>query len=226
VSAPEDEAAIPRPIGIPSSHDLTAPSPAIPPPRKRRIGKLELAIIAFLAFDVLLFAAWKLLVHDERDAEVATRDGSSLATASDTLAPAPAPEPAPEGEPAPDGEPEPAPISKKPALDANEAIAAELPQPDSPGPTRPMAQALSDKDFREAMVAAREEIVQRCLDTRMRRTLKISLVVKASGEVEYARVVGGLADTQLGRCVVKNVYQIEFPPTHAGGSHTYTLRLR
>jgi hypothetical protein len=228
VSPPEDEAAIPRPIGIAATHDLAAPkaSPATPPPRKRRLGKLELAIIAFLVFDLLLFAAWKLVAgRDTRDVEVATADGSSAAAANDdSPTPEPKPEPKPVAEPeSPEPEPEPEP---KPVRDLNAEIAAELPQPDSPGPSRNMAKSLSDKDFREAMVEAREEIVQRCLDTRMRRTLKISLIVRPNGEVEYARVVGSLSETQLGRCVVKQVYRIEFPATHEGGSHTYSLRLR
>jgi hypothetical protein len=228
VSPPEDEAAIPRPIGIPATHTLAAPTTRIttPPPRKRRVGKLELAIIVFLAFDVLLFAAWKLFAEDSSTTEVATADGSPAAE-NDTSAPAPAPEPAPVAEPKPE-EPEPQPKPEpqpQPAIDLNAAIAAEL-APDSPGPSRNMAKSLSDKDFREALVEAREEIIQRCLDSRMRRTLTISLVVKPNGEVEYARVVGSLAETQLGRCVVKRVYRVEFPATHEGGSHTYSLRLR
>jgi hypothetical protein len=235
VSAPEDEAAIPRPIGMPQTHDLAPPTHATtPPPRKRRLGKLELAIIGFLAFDLLLIAAWKLFADGKPNAEVAAVEEKTTATAaSDTPAPTPAPEdkaeptPEPEAEPTPKPEPEPTPEpAPKPSLDPNEIIAAELPQPDSPGPSRPMSKSLSDKDFREAMVEAREEIVQRCLDSRMRRTLKISLVVKPNGEVEYARVVGSLAETQLGKCVIKRVYRIEFPATIEGGSHTYTLRLR
>lgn len=228
VSPPEDEAAIPRPIGVPATQSVATPraEPATPPPRKRRLGKLELAIIVFLGFDLLLFAAWKLFAQDPRDTEIASADESSSDTAaSDTPRTGTNAEPAPVAEPNLEPEPNPEPTSKT-GLDPNAVLAAETPQPDSPGPTRAMAKSLSDKDFREAMVEAREEIVQRCLDTRMRRTLKISLVVKPSGEVEYARVVGGLAETQLGRCVVKNVYRIDFPPTHEGGSHTYTLRLR
>jgi hypothetical protein len=60
----------------------------------------------------------------------------------------------------------------------------------------------------------------------MRRTLKVSLKVAPNGEVSYARVIGNLADTNLGRCVVKRVYRVEFPATHDGGVNTYTLRLR
>lgn len=230
VPEPDDEAAIPRPIGVPSGHELAASTSATPPPRKRRLGKLEFAIIGFLGFSLLLFAAWRLLGgSDEADTQVAARDDSpSPSKASDT--PVVAPEGTRDGAPDSEPEPEPEPASNgetpsaNPELDA--ALAPHLPKPDSPGPVRPMAQALSDQDFREAMVAAREEIVQRCLDSRMRRTLKISLVVKPSGGVEYARVVGSLAETKLGKCVVKRVYNIMFPPTHTGGSHTYTLRLR
>jgi hypothetical protein len=234
VPAPEDEAAIPRPIGLPPTQDLATPTRAIPPPRKRRLGKLELAIIVFLGFDVLLVAAWKLFARDKPEEEVAALDETSAAAASDTpgSTPAPVPEPEtpikpePEPEPAPEPEPTPEPEPKPPPLDPNEIIAAELGTPDSPGPSRPMAKTLSDKAFRESFVEAREEIVKRCLDSRMRRTLKVSLVVKPNGEVEYARVVGDLSDTQLGKCVVKQVYRIQFQPTYEGGSHTYALRLQ
>lgn len=198
-----------------------------PPRRKRGLGKLELAIIAFLAFDLLVFAAWKLLIHGDEKPEVASAEGSS---AADPAASTPEPthaSPSGDAERAADSQPTPDPrVAKDPSAALQEALAPHLPQPDAPGPTRPMEKALTDKDFREAMVAAREDIVKHCLDTRMRRTLKISLVVEPSGEVDYARVVGSLAETQLGKCVVKQIYQIEFPPTHAGGSHTYTLRLR
>jgi hypothetical protein len=227
VSSPEDEAAIPRPIDIPTTHDFPAPTPVTPPERKRRLGKLELAIMAFLAFDVLVFLAWKFLIHDDPGTTVAALDEPQAAAGKDAAPPTP--ENSPDGEPSTDSEPDPeSPPNREreAARELQEALAPHLPQPDAPGPTRALAQALTDKDFREAMVEAREEIVGRCLDSRMRRTLKISLVVEPSGAVDYARVVGSLADTQLGKCVVKQVYQIEFPPTHAGGSHTYTLRLR
>ena len=91
---------------------------------------------------------------------------------------------------------------------------------------RPAAKSLTDKVFREAMVAARGEMLRDCLDSKMRRTLKVALKVAPNGKVEYARVVGNLGETALGRCVVEHVYDIEFPITHEGGSHTYTLRLR
>lgn len=224
-----DDAAIPQPIGHPNTHELTpTPTPIQAPPRKRRLGKIELAIIVFLGFDALVFAAWKLLADSDPTAD--TVASSEPAAEPERLDAAAESEPAsrpsakadPEPEPHGDGDPKP-----EPKLSVHEAVAAELPpEPDSPGPTRPRAPSLSDKDFREAMVEAREDIVQHCLDSRMRRTLKVALKVAPSGEVEYARVVGELGDTNLGRCVVKRVYRIEFPPTHTGGTHTYTLRLR
>ena len=57
-------------------------------------------------------------------------------------------------------------------------------------------------------------------------TLKVAIKVAPSGSVEYARIIGSQGETNLGRCVIKRVYRIEFPPTHEGGSDTYTLRLR
>lgn len=221
-----DEAAIPQPIGHPNTHELTpTPTPIQPPPRKRRLGKIELAIIVFLGFDALVFAAWKLLADSEPAADTVASSEPAAEPEPDAAAESePASRPSAKADPEPDGDGDPKP---EPKLSVHEAVAAELPpEPDSPGPTRPRAPSLSDKDFREAMVEAREDIVQHCLDSRMRRTLKVALKVAPSGEVEYARVVGELGDTNLGRCVVKRVYRIEFPPTHTGGTHTYTLRLR
>jgi len=60
----------------------------------------------------------------------------------------------------------------------------------------------------------------------MRRTLKVQLKVAPEGKVSYARVIGGLNDTSLGRCVTRQAYGIDFPATEQGGSHVYTLRLR
>ena len=56
--------------------------------------------------------------------------------------------------------------------------------------------------------------------------MSTSLKVAPSGRVEYARVLGSLGKTSLGQCVVEHVYKLEFPITHEGGSHTYTMRLR
>ncbi|PRQ00415.1 hypothetical protein ENSA7_59090 [Enhygromyxa salina] len=174
-----------------------------------------------------MFVAWRLLADDseageDQLAELDDND-SDAAKASPAHAPNEAPSPA-AAEPEPDPH---TPAPRTAPTSVEDALAAALPPgPAAPGPTRPKTQSLSDKDFREAMVDARDDIVASCLDTRMRRTLKVSLKVAPTGEVSFARVVGGLADTQLGRCVVKRVYQIEFPATHEGGGHVYTLRLR
>jgi hypothetical protein len=200
--------------------------PAPPRERKRKLGKLELAIIVFLAFDVLVIASWRLFSSDASSAD-------DVASVSDepTVEPVLVPEPeAPvqviAAEPL---APQPAPIeaTPNPPLSVEQAIAAEFPpEPDSPGPIRPGGKSISDKVFREAMIAARDEMLKACLDSRMRRTLKIALKVTPGGQVEYARVLGSLGKTALGQCVVEHVYRIKFPITHEGGSHTYTLRLR
>jgi serine/threonine protein kinase len=221
----EPSAGVPRPIAdTPKSEPLRS---GVPPP-KRKLGPLELALIVFLAFDVLLFAAWKLFLADS-----ASANDEVTATAEEPRA-EPAPQPqtqAPAAEPVQPVAvvPEPEPVeAPSPRLSAEEAIAAVLPpEPDTPGPVRPAAKSLSDKVFREAMIAARGDMLKACLSSqKMRRTLKVAMKVAPSGQVEYARVVGGLGETALGQCVVKHVYQIEFPITHEGGSHTYTLRLR
>ena len=122
---------------------------------------------------------------------------------------------------------EPAADSSKPSLSVEEAVAAALPpEPDSIAPVRPLPPGLSDKDFREAMVDSRESILAACTDSRVRRTLKVQLKVAPEGKVTYARVMGGLSDTSLGRCVTKQAYRIDFPETTEGGTHVYTLRLR
>jgi hypothetical protein len=188
----------------------------------------------FLGFDLLLFASWKLLFSDasptEPEATVAIQrdDAESAPTPNTPAEPAPSPE-QPEAE-QPDAVAEPAqdqPAELVPTLTVAQALAASNPpEPIAPGPVRPMGQSLTDKNFREAMVAGRDEILDKCLDSRMRRTLKVALKVAPSGKVEYARVIGNLSDTSLGQCVVKRVYRIEFPPPYEGGTHTYTLRLR
>jgi hypothetical protein len=228
--APAPAPGVPHAIAI-SDDSTTTASPELlgPPPAKRRLGKLELAIIIFLGFDLLIFAAWKLFIADH-EPSVATKD-PERAPSTDASAEPDAVEPVraqAQDQATPKATPEPEPPASKPSsVSVEEALASEFPpEPATPGPTRPMAQSLSDKDFREAMVDARSDIVASCLDTRMRRTLKVSLKVAPNGEVSFARVVGGLSDTNLGRCVVKVVYHIEFPPTHEGGSHIYTLRLR
>ncbi|KIG11990.1 putative serine/threonine-protein kinase pknL [Enhygromyxa salina] len=217
---------VPQPA--PSPHTLGAPPP---PAKKRRFGKLEVAIIAFLCFDLLLFVAWKLLVnnreaHEQQLAHAELDDDAKANASDDAKANAkPAHEPEAREATSPQAAPSPAPASANNSVE--DALAAALPPgTTAPGPTRPKAASLSDKDFREAMVDARADIVANCLDSRMRRTLKVSLKVAPDGEVSFARVVGGLSDTQLGRCVVKRVYRVEFPATHEGGAHTYTLRLR
>ncbi|PRQ05488.1 hypothetical protein ENSA5_02160 [Enhygromyxa salina] len=202
--------------------------PTAPP--KRRLGKLELAILIFLGFDLLVFATWRLLASDRDDAQ-AVADASDAAPAATDTAPAPAPAEEQTSEEPGDGASPASPAARAQArtrpLSVQEAIASELPpEPESPGPVRPMNRSLSEKDFREAMVDARDDIVKKCLDSRMRRTLKVSVKVAPNGEVTFARVLGALADTQLGSCVVKHVYRVEFPATHEGGTDTYTLRLR
>jgi serine/threonine protein kinase len=221
-AAAELPAGVPQPIAdTPKSEPLRSSVP----PRKRKLGALELALIVFLAFDVLLFAAWKVFWANSNPAE------STAAAAEPRIEPEPKPQ-APAPEP-----PQPVALAPKPLppvdpppprLSAEEAIAAVLPpEPETPGPVRPAAKSLSDKVFREAMVAARGDMLKACLaNQKMRRTLKVAMKVAPSGKVEYARVLGGLGETALGQCVVKHVYQIEFPITHEGGSHTYTLRLR
>jgi serine/threonine protein kinase len=215
----------PTPVIIPQA---TAAAPNLvvpaqpPPPRKRRLGKLELAIVVFLGFDLLLVAGWKL---------IAANSSSADEQAVVTEQPRAAPEPEPPAEVAaiepvapPPAAPEPEPI---PSLSVEDAIAAEFPpEPETPGPVRPGGKSLSDKVFRETLVAARDEMLKDCMHSRMRRTLKISLKVAPSGRVEYARVLGSLGKTALGQCVAERVRQLEFPITHEGGSHTYTLRLR
>src|SRR5690606_28053428 len=200
-----------------------SPRPAAAP-RKRGLGKLELAILVFLGFDLLLFAGWKLLFGNAD-----STDDAEIASAEPGPEPEPQPTPEPQPEPvepvasppAPEPEPEPAEPSA-PRLSVEEAIAAEFPpEPDTPGPVRPAAKSLTDKVFREHMVAARDGMLRKCLDTKMRRTLKIALKVAPSGQVEYARVVGSQGETALGQCVAKQVYKILFPVTHEGGSHTY-----
>ncbi|HVH97185.1 MAG TPA: serine/threonine-protein kinase [Enhygromyxa sp.] len=213
----------PTPVVIPqatAAPDQPSLERSGPPPRKRKLGKLELALIGFLAFDVLLFASWKLLSRDaESTADASAMTEQPLATAE--------PEPQPPAQPAAAEPPPPTPIEPAPLLSVEEAIAAELPaEPDGPGPIRPGGKSLSDKVFREAMVAARDEMLDACMKGRMRRTLKIALRVAPSGQVEYARVVGSLGKTALGQCVAEHVYRIKFPITHEGGSHTYTMRLR
>jgi hypothetical protein len=203
-------------------------------PRKRRLGKLELAIIAFLAFDLLLIASWKLFVRPEPVATAPSASSDVEPAEAEVVKPEPEPEVA---EPEPEPEPEPASeiddeaseptLERAEPLSVHEAVALGLPpEPDTPGPVRPSAKSLSDKAFREAMVDARAGILDKCVDGRMRRTLKVALKVAPSGKVEYTRVLGGHAETSLGQCVVKQVYKIEFPITHEGGTHTYTLRLR
>ncbi len=231
VVAPEPS---PSPPPEPSVVAPGVPRAIEPPPEvepaplhKRRFGKLELAILVFLGFDVLLFAGWKLFSNSI----AATSEPDDTTVASDKPRPESAPEPPPaaptkaeQPEPA---DPEPSDSELGSQLSAEEAIAAALPpEPDTPGPVRPMSKSLSDKAFRKAMVAARSSMLDKCLDSRMRRTLKVALKVAPNGQVEYARVVGSLGDTTLGQCIVKQVYKIEFPLTYEGGSHTYTLRLR
>lgn len=215
----------PTPIVIPQASGDAGPARELQgsPVSKRRLGKLELALIVFLVFDVLLFATWKLLLSDQ--------DRSNHAEASATVSEQ-ALEPTPEAAPPvvaepPAPAPVPEPIEASPPLSVEEAIAAEFPpEPDTPGPVRPGGKSLSDKVFRETMVAARDRMLDKCLKSKMRRTLKIALKVAPSGAVEYARVVGSLGKTALGQCVTEQVYKLKFPITHEGGSHTYTLRLR
>ena len=205
----------PSPSAPPLSHSPT------PPPPKRRLGKLELAIVVFLALDLLLFGAWKLFTSADPAEPTVAAEQLEQAQPNDerpepTLEPEPPPKPVAVANPAP-----------KPPLTVEQAIASEFPpEPDNPGPVRPMADSLSDKALRETLVSARAQMLAECLDTRMRRTLKISLKVAPDGSVAYARVRGSLAKTSLGECVIKEVYKVEFPPTYEGGSHTYTLRLR
>src|SRR5690606_8390016 len=109
-------------------------------------------------------------------------------------APAPKPEQVAVAKAAPKGDPD-----GTPPLSVEEALASEFPpEPDAPGPVRPMDNSLTDKAFREALVSARAQMVATCLDSRMRRTLKVSLKVAPDGSVEYARVLGNLANTTLG----------------------------
>lgn len=215
---------IPQAVGVAPGNDAElGPARGRAAPRKRRLGKLELAIVVFLGLDLLLFAGWKLVTHassSEQQAAAEPREVPLAEPVAEPVAKAAAVEPI---APAPAAiEPEP-----EPALSVEDAIAAELPpEPVSTGPVRPGGKSVTSKMFREAMVAARDDMLKACLHSRMRRTLKISLKVAPSGRVEYARVVGSLGKTSLGQCVVEHVYKLEFPITHEGGSHTYTMRLR
>ena len=202
---------------------------AQPPPAKRRFGKLELAIVLFLAFDVLVLGAWKLFGGNEPSEEVATLEPEDPQTspAPEERPSAPAAEADPVSVPPGEARGEASDGASGQAKSVDEAIAAALPpEPTSSGPVRSLSRTLSESEFRETMVEARDKIVASCLDSRMRRTLKVSLKVDPSGEVTFARVIGGLSDTKLGRCVVKQTYRMDFPASLEGGSHVYTLRLR
>ena len=209
---------------------MVGPAPLAKP--KRGLRKLELAILIFLGFDLLIVVAW-LLFGRSPDPEIAQDDAAERAPAepaSEDAAPAgedlaPSEDAASAAAPTPDQAGSEAP-PLAPTKSANEAIAELMPEPESVGPTRELAASLDDSDFREVMVASRDKILDACLETRMRRTLKVSLKVDPSGKVSFARVVGGLSETQLGRCVVKQTYRMQFPATESGGTHVYTLRLR
>ena len=231
VALPERPSPPPPVAGPPLEHDRGTD-------KRRRFGRLEIAVALFLLVDALLLAGW-LLFRDrgsEReelaDAErptVATvdaderRPGGAGATSQERSADEATSEITGETSADPNSELE----QQRAAASVREAIAAELPpEPTVPGPARPREPKLSARDFREAMIAARTDIVTACLDNQMRRTLKVALKVGASGKVQYARVLGELGDTQLGRCVAEQSYRVEFPATDTGGTHTYTLRLR
>ena len=209
---------------------------------------LEIAIVAFLLFDLLMFTVWKLFLADEEpetdtvaanEAEAEAKEeiqdkheeppeqaGPPEASAAPDEVQAPPAGPEEPVEPPGDSKSEAA-GSPTPALTVEEAIAPELPpEPTVPGPIRPKDGKLSSRDFREGMLDARDEIEAECLDDRMRRTIKISVKVAPSGEVTFARIHGGLADTSLGKCVLRQVYDIEFPMTFEGGTDTYSLRIR
>lgn len=215
----------PSPEPEPEPEPVAAP---LPKP-KRGLGKLELAILIFLGFDLLIVAAWLLFGRSD-EPELARDEAAERApaeAASEELPPSPTDEAPPASAAPVDEEPElELENEAAPAKSANEAIAELMPEPESAGPKRELAASLDDSDFREVMVASRDKILDVCLETRMRRTLKVSLKVDPSGKVSFARVVGGLSETQLGRCVVKQTYRMQFPATESGGTHVYTLRLR
>lgn len=66
----------------------------------------------------------------------------------------------------------------------------------------------------------------RCVEGKMRRTVKVAVRVDASGEVDAATVMGGMGQTRLGRCVEKQARKLDFDASAEGGFYVYTLRLR
>ncbi|PRP97381.1 protein kinase domain-containing protein [Enhygromyxa salina] len=124
------------------------------------------------------------------------------------------------------------------AVDASEAeLAVGVAQPLAPPPKRGVeAPDLgADTQLRTKLSAAHlrarkselyRRVEQRCIDGRMRRTVKLTVHVAPTGAVETARVVGGMGSTKLGRCARRQAHQLEFPATEEGGAYTYTLRLR
>lgn len=231
------------------------PEPTTPPAERERggLGWLEKAIIAFLLFDLLVFAGYKIFGGSkaEPEGEAAVAERAQGETPDEPAPESPEAQPAGQGEPALEGaaagEDGDAPVVEdgdvaqpgggpsgagggaapvQPA-DVNAMIAAELaPEPDAPGPQRPLEAALNASEFRTIMVDARQKMISKCLDTKMRRTIKISVKVTPAGEVSYARIIGDQAATSLGTCILEQVYRLEFPATHEGGTHVYALRLR
>jgi eukaryotic-like serine/threonine-protein kinase len=103
-----------------------------------------------------------------------------------------------------------------------------------PAPSVPEAPAiestrrgkLSTANLRSRKAELYRRVEQRCVEGRMRRTIKLAVRVGPTGAVEAASVVGGMRSTKIGRCVRRQAKQLRFPATRTGGSYTYTIRIR
>jgi serine/threonine protein kinase len=103
---------------------------------------------------------------------------------------------------------------------------APAPQPRAlPEPAPELPVELSKADFHSTKPELYRR-VDRCLDGRARRTVKVSVSVDADGAVGTVRIHGDMRRSKLGRCVARQARRLEFPATAEGGRHSYTLRLR
>ena len=97
----------------------------------------------------------------------------------------------------------------------------EIGEPDST-----LSARLSTAKLRSRKNELYRRVERRCVDGRMRRTIKLAVRVAPAGSVEAVSVIGGMASTKIGRCVRNQARKLEFPATEEGGFYTYTLRLR
>lgn len=80
--------------------------------------------------------------------------------------------------------------------------------------------------FRNHKQELYRRVERHCTGGDLRRSVKVTIRVGASGRVESATVSGKQGESQLGRCVERQARQLRFPASERGGSHGYTLRLK